>query len=87
MIGLARRSVADEGAAGLARLPYPKFLLFSVGGGVVWILSFLTLGHFFANRPEIKANFHYVIVAIIVISLAPVAIEFYRSRVARRNVT
>jgi membrane-associated protein len=72
-------------AAGLARLHYPKFLFFSIFGGVIWILSFLTLGHFFANNPEIKANFHYVIVAIIVISLVPVAIEFFRSRRAGRS--
>lgn len=72
-------------AAGLARLHYPKFFFYSVAGGIVWILSFLTLGHFFANRPEIKANFHYVIVGIIFVSLAPVAIEFYRSRTRRIN--
>lgn len=34
--------------AGSSRLPYPKFLLFNVIGGVVWVVTF-TLGGFFAG--------------------------------------
>ncbi len=67
-------------AAGLANLSYSKFFGFSIFGALVWIFSFLTLGHFFANRPEVKANFHYVILAIIVISAIPACIEFMRAR-------
>ena len=71
-------------SAGLAQIPYLRFLGFSIFGGVIWILSFLTVGHFFANRPEVKANFHYVILAICVISLIPIVVEFIR---ARRDAT
>ena len=67
-------------SAGLAQIPYFRFLGYSIFGGVIWILSFLTVGHFFANRPEVKANFHYVVLAIIVISLIPIVIEFIRAR-------
>ncbi|MGI5203607.1 DedA family protein [Spirillospora sp. CA-108201] len=34
--------------AGSSRLPYPKFLLFNVIGGVTWVVTF-TLGGFFAG--------------------------------------
>ena len=35
--------------AGSARLPYPKFLLFNVIGGVTWVVTF-TLGGYFAGE-------------------------------------
>lgn len=72
-------------AAGLANLPYGRFFAYSVTGAIVWISGFVTLGHFFANQPEVKANFHYVIVGIIAITVAPVAFEFIRARMAAKQ--
>lgn len=67
-------------AAGLATLPYGRFVAYSIIGAIVWITGFVTLGHFFANQPEVKANFHYVIVGIVAITVAPVVFEFLRAR-------
>lgn len=69
--------------AGVGRMHFPRFAFFSMGGGALWIMSFLTAGHFFGNQPQIKSNFHYVIMAIIVISAAPAVIEFIRMRRAQ----
>lgn len=66
--------------AGLSRMGYPSFALYNVAGGAVWILSFLLGGHFFGNLPQVKTNFHYVIGAIIVISVLPAVIEIWRAR-------
>jgi membrane-associated protein len=66
--------------AGLSRMPYRDFFAFNFAGGALWILSFLSLGHFFGNLPQVKNNFHYVIAAIIIISFLPAVIEFIRSR-------
>jgi membrane-associated protein len=38
------------------------------------------MGHWFGNLPMIKSRFHLVVVAIIVLSLVPVAVEFIRHR-------
>ena len=46
---------------------------------LLWVLSFLLGGYFFGNVPVIKRNFHYVIVAIIIISVLPAVFEFLRS--------
>jgi len=68
--------------AGVGAMPYPRFLLFNVVGGLLWIWSFLLLGYFFGNLPIVKKNFTLVVFAIIAISLLPIVIEFIR---ARRN--
>lgn len=66
--------------AGAAAMPRRKFFGFSVIGAFTWITLFLGLGFAFGNQPAIRANFKYVILAIIVISAAPAVIEFVRSR-------
>jgi membrane-associated protein len=68
--------------AGVGHMHFPRFATFSVTGGALWILAFLSAGHFFGNQPEIKSNFHYVILAICVITVAPAVIEFVRMRKA-----
>jgi membrane-associated protein len=46
----------------------------------VW--SFLLLGYWFGNREIVKKNFTLVILAIVVISVIPVVIEFIKARKA-----
>ncbi len=71
--------------AGIGRMNYFKFALYNITGGVVWVVSFLMLGHWFGRSEIVKRNFHMVIVAIIVISVIPVAIEILRARRAKRR--
>lgn len=66
--------------AGLGGMKFPQFFMYSFFGGLLWIGSFTLLGYFFGNIPAIKSNFQYVILAIIVVSLLPLAIEFARSK-------
>lgn len=70
--------------AGIGKMGYRRFSMFNVTGGITWVLSFLLGGYYFGNVPVIKRNFHYVIVAIIVISVLPAVIEFFRNR--RRRI-
>lgn len=66
--------------AGLSAMHWPRFLTFSVVGGVLWMGIFLSAGYFFGNIPAIQKQFHWAILAIILISLAPIALDFLRSR-------
>ena len=66
--------------AGIGRMGYRRFAAFNVIGGVAWVFLFLLGGYFFGNVPAVKRNFHYVIVAIIILSVMPPIIEYLRSR-------
>ena len=72
--------------AGLSQMSYSMFALYSVSGAILWVVSFLSLGYFFGNLPAIKDNFHIVIVVIILISVAPAAIEYWKSRRLKEGV-
>lgn len=66
--------------AGIAHMNYRQFAIFNVVGGFLWVTSFLLAGHFFGNIPQVKDNFHIVIVAIIVLSILPVVVEYIKAR-------
>jgi len=69
--------------AGIGRMQYRRFGLFNVAGGIAWVTLFVSAGYGFGNIPAVKRNFQYVILAIIVVSMLPIAIEWWRARSAK----
>jgi membrane-associated protein len=69
--------------AGVGRMSYARFLAFSIGGAVLWVVSLVTAGYFFGNMPVVQNNLTIVIFGIIALSLAPLAIEYLRARARR----
>lgn len=57
--------------AGVGHMKHSVFQLYSVLGGILWVVSFIALGYFFGNIPVIKANLALVMVGVIVVSLLP----------------
>jgi membrane-associated protein len=66
--------------AGIGRMQYRRFAIFNVTGGLLWVVAGLVAGYLFGNIPFVKKNFSVVIVAIVVISVLPVVIEYLRAR-------
>ena len=66
--------------AGIGRMSYGKFLSYNVVGGVGWVALFTFGGYFFGNIPFVRKNFSLVIIAIILISLVPAALEIMKHR-------
>jgi len=66
--------------AGLGRMTYARFLSFSVFGSLLWVISLTLAGYFFGGLEIVKKNFSLVVLLIIVISIMPAIIEFYRER-------
>lgn len=64
--------------AGIGTMHYPRFLLFNVMGGILWVASFLCAGYFFGNFPIMKRNFEFVILGIIALSTLPVVVRIFR---------
>ncbi|MCE5221067.1 MAG: DedA family protein [Clostridium sp.] len=71
--------------AGIGKMQYKKFISFNAVGGILWVLGVSALGYFFGNIPVVKGNFEIVIIAIIVISILPVVIEFLKSKMKKSN--
>ena len=64
--------------AGIGKMRYSKFATYNVTGALAWVLSFMYGGYFFGNMPLIKRNFHIVIVMIIVLSILPMVVQYFR---------
>lgn len=69
--------------AGVGKMPYPRFLFFSVLGTLAWVGGLVTLGYFFGNVPFIKQNLSLLVVAIIGLSLLPMFISVIHHRLRR----
>ena len=69
--------------AGMARMHPREFLAYNAGGAVLWAGGLLYAGYFFGNIPWIRGNLTAIIVGIIVVSLAPLAWAFVRSRLGK----
>jgi membrane-associated protein len=66
--------------AGVAQMSYARFAMFNITGAIIWVVSLALAGYWFGNLPWVKENLTLVILAIIAISLAPLAIAWVRAK-------
>jgi membrane-associated protein len=66
--------------AGVGRMPYGKFLGWNLLGGTLWVALFIWGGYLFGNIPVVKQNFGIVTIVIILVSLIPLVVTFFKSR-------
>jgi membrane-associated protein len=66
--------------AGIGTMPYGRFIAFSVAGALAWVLSLCLAGYWFGNIPAVKENLGAVIVAIVIVSVMPMAAALLRAR-------
>ena len=69
--------------AGIGKMNYFRFVAYNIIGGIGWVAFFVFGGYYFGNIPIVKRNFGIVILAIIFVSLIPIAVEFFRHRKER----
>jgi membrane-associated protein len=73
--------------AGVGKMRYSQFFLYNVVGAVAWVLICVLSGYFFGVIPWVKEHFEAVMVAIVIVSVLPMAVEFVlnfrRQRAAR----
>jgi membrane-associated protein len=68
--------------AGVGAMPYGRFIAFSVGGALLWVLSLCLAGYYFGNLPVVRNNLSLVIVAIVLASVMPGIVAWLRHRAA-----
>jgi len=66
--------------AGIGAMSYRRFLVFNVTGAVLWVVLLTYAGFFFGNLPLVRNNLTAVILGIIVLSVMPAFIEFWRAK-------
>jgi membrane-associated protein len=64
--------------AGIGEMKFRRFITFSVVGAALWVCLLMPLGYFFADTEVVKKHFELVIMAIIFLSVLPMAIEIGR---------
>ncbi|MDD7578548.1 MAG: DedA family protein [Elusimicrobia bacterium] len=63
--------------AGIGKMTYFHFASFNVIGALLWTVLFTLGGYLFADLPVVQNHFHYVVLAIIVLSCLPAVYEFW----------
>jgi len=71
--------------AGIAKMPYSKFLVYNVAGGVLWILSMGLTGYFLgefaaAHGFPLEKHLEKVIIIVVFLSILPGLISVLRER-------
>ena len=66
--------------AGVARMPYLRFLPYSICGGIGWVFFMTMLGYKLGKVAFVRQHFDKVVLLIIAISLIPAITEVIKSR-------
>ncbi|WP_371791161.1 VTT domain-containing protein [Streptomyces sp. NBC_01471] len=66
--------------AGVSRMNYRSFVIFNVIGGTLWGVGVTLLGAGLGKIAFVNAHIELILVAIVLVSVVPIAIEYLRSR-------
>ena len=62
--------------AGVARMNFRRFIVYTAIGGVLWAVGVTVLGFFLGNIPLIRNNIDLALVLIVLVSLIPMGVEY-----------
>ncbi|MCB0915176.1 MAG: VTT domain-containing protein [Actinobacteria bacterium] len=66
--------------AGVARMDYRSFVVYSAIGGVLWATGVTLMGYFLGSIPVVKDHIEIILLLVVVVSLVPMVVEFVRHR-------
>ncbi|HMG68036.1 MAG TPA: hypothetical protein VK588_10130, partial [Chitinophagaceae bacterium] len=61
--------------AGIIKMDFKKFVLFTLLGSIFWVTSFVLAGFFIASMPFLKPYMEYAIIGIILFVTVPTVIR------------
>ncbi|MES2279255.1 MAG: DedA family protein [Bacteroidota bacterium] len=70
--------------AGVGRMPFLRYSIYNIIGGVSWIIIFLFAGYWLGTIPFFKAHFSLVGIAIILVSVIPAIIAVIKSKAKKQ---
>lgn len=67
--------------AGIAEMPYLRFMLFSISGATIWILSFSLLGYFVVKQfPELEDYINKGVAVFLVVIISTILFNLLKAR-------
>jgi len=67
--------------AGAAKMSYARYLTYDIFGGLLWVWSMVLVGYTLGRTvPHVEKRIHYIIAAVIVLSLIPAAYHALKAR-------
>lgn len=67
--------------AGAAEMAYSTYLVYDIFGGLLWVSSMILIGFFLGRAvPHVESKIHWVILAVIFLSLLPTAYHIMKQR-------
>lgn len=66
--------------AGVARMDFKNFAIYSGVGALLWAVGVTLLGYFLGNIPFVNENIEIILILIVVVSVVPMIIEWLRHR-------
>jgi membrane-associated protein len=69
--------------AGAGAMTYSRFILFNIVGAMAWVTSMMGAGALLGGLPIVQRHFEKVVILIVLISVMPMVIEWWRMRSER----
>jgi membrane-associated protein len=66
--------------AGMGKMTYAKFATYNIVGAVAWVTSMTYAGYIFGRLPFVEKHFEAIVLAIIFISVLPMAFELWKAK-------
>jgi membrane-associated protein len=73
--------------AGVGRMDRRRYFTYSVIGGVLWATGVTLLGYWLGSIPFVRANIELMLIAIVLVSVVPIAFEYLRTRLPAARKT
>ncbi len=64
--------------AGIIKVDFRKFFLFSVLGAITWVVPLVTAGYFLGRIDFVEDNLEYILIGFVIVITTPVIIRFVR---------
>ena len=72
--------------AGIARMPYKRYIFYSITGGFLWTGSLISIGYFLGTQfPQIQNYLEYIIIVIVVVTTGPIIYKIWKETRSRKN--
>lgn len=72
--------------AGMGRMDFRRYLVFSAVGGLLWAVGVTVAGYFLGNIEFVKKNIELILILVVFVSVVPIVFEYIQHRRKRAGL-